>query len=252
MNITIAAVIFLYGIIFGSFLNVCVYRIPNNKSFVTTRSHCPSCEHKLAWYDLIPLFSFIFLKGKCRYCKEKISVNYPLVELLNGVIWVSLFYYLDLNSFFIVCCFIFSALIVLSFIDIKHKIVPDKINLFIFVMGLYILYLDNANISLHIIGIFIASVPLLIIAVTTNGFGGGDIKLFAAIGFFLGWKLTLVAFILTLIIASIYSIAVLILKKGNKKTRIPLVPFISLSTYLAFFYGNSIISWYISTIYLTS
>lgn len=236
----------IFGLMIGSFLNVCIFRIPKGETIVTIPSHCTSCNHKLSWYDLFPLFSYLFLGGKCRYCKAKISPQYPLIEFLNMVLWVSV-YCLNggLNPMTIVYCCFFSALLVLSVIDIREGIVPDRINLFIFVLGIIAVVLDLNSWASHIIGAFVISVPLLI-PLFIKGMGGGDLKLFAAAGFFVGWKLNLVAFILACLIGAVYCIFIVIKNKATGKTAVRFVPFIAAGFYIAVFWGESLIEWYVS------
>ncbi len=253
LNIFYGVLFFLYGVIIGSFLNVCILRIPLNETIVTTPSHCMSCGHKLAWYDLFPLFSYLFLGGKCRYCKAKISWQYPLVEFLNGVLYLLTFLVLGVgNSItqtvytFIVCIFL-STMLVLSGIDIMHQIVPDKINLFIFVLGVITTAIDYQHWPTHVIGFFAVSVPLFILLLF-GGMGGGDVKLYAAAGLLIGWKLALLSIILASVFGAIASVIMLITGKAKDggKTRIPFVPFIALSMLVVIFWGSDIINWYIT------
>ena len=253
LNIFYGVLFFLYGVIIGSFLNVCILRIPLNETIVTTPSHCMSCGHKLAWYDLFPLFSYLFLGGKCRYCKAKISWQYPLVEFLNGVLYLLTFLVLGVgNSItqtvytFIVCIFL-STMLVLSGIDIMHQIVPDKINLFIFVLGVITTAIDYQHWPTHVIGFFAVSVPLFILLLF-GGMGGGDVKLYAAAGLLIGWKLALLSIMLASLFGAIASVIMLAAGKAKDggKTRIPFVPFIALSMLVVIFWGNDIINWYIT------
>lgn len=249
-----AIVYFIMGVLIGSFLNVCIFRIPLNQTVVTTPSHCMSCNHKLAWYDLFPLFSWLFLGGKCRYCKAKISAQYPLVEFLNGILYLSVYLVLkpagvETIAYSIIYCMFFSALLVLSFIDLKHRTVPVKINIFILILAIPILILDRANWLSHLIGFFSISVPLLIIALVSNGMGGGDIKLFAVCGLLLGWQKTIVSLAAASISGSIIGILILLLykPKDGRKTRIPFVPFIALGMLISTLFGDAIINWYVSS-----
>lgn len=255
LDIFYAVLFFLYGIIIGSFLNVCIYRIPLNETIVTTPSHCMSCNHRLAWYDLFPLFSYLFLGGKCRYCKAKISFQYPLVEFLNGAVYLLTYLNLGVGDIkqtlftFIICIF-FSALIVLSGIDIKYQLIPDKINLFILILGIIVFILDIKNWPEHIIGMFIVSVPMFILLLL-GGMGGGDMKLYFAAGLLIGWKNALLSVCIASILAALASIVLLALKKAKDggKTRIPFGPFIALSMPIVIFWGNDIINWYLTTFF---
>lgn len=256
LDIFYGILFFLYGIIIGSFLNVCIYRIPLNETVVTTPSHCMSCGHKLAWYDLFPVFSYLFLGGKCRYCKAKISPQYPLVELLNGFVYLLTFLCLgvgdDLKQTMttLIMCVFFSTMIVLSGIDIKHQIVPDKVNLFIFILGVIMLIIDYPHWYDHVIGFFAVSVPLFIL-LCFNAMGGGDVKLYAASGLLIGWKYAVLSIMAASIFGAIASIVLLMTKKAKDggKTRIPFVPFIALSMPVVIFWGDAFINWYITSFF---
>lgn len=246
-----------YGLFVGSFLNVCIYRIPLNETIVFIPSHCTKCSHKLAWYDLFPLFSYLFLGGKCRYCGEHISIQYPIVEALNSIVWGFTFY-LTLMSFGsigwqsilsgVVYCLFFSALIVLSGIDIFYQIVPDRVNLFIFILGILAVIADYTNWASHLIGFFAVSIPLLILMMF-GGMGGGDVKLYAAAGFLLGWKSALISLLLACLAGSLIGIPIYIpqKKKGVKHPHIPFVPAIAIGMFISVFWTDSLISWYINT-----
>lgn len=248
-----AFIFFLFGLIIGSFLNVCIYRIPMKQTIVTVPSHCMSCNHQLAWCDLIPLFSWLFLGGKCRYCNAKISAQYPIIEFLNGAIYLAIYLYFGIGSLtqtlsVILFCAFASALLTLSVIDIYHQEIPDGINLFIIVIAVIFTIIDRQNWLSHIIGFFAISVPLLIIAlILPNGMGMGDVKLYASCGLFIGWELTVLSLVLASILASIGGIALIVIKKVKKgfKSHIPFGPFIALSILICMFFGDFIIDWYL-------
>ncbi|MBR1444346.1 MAG: prepilin peptidase [Firmicutes bacterium] len=247
IRIIYAVFFFLFGITIGSFLNVCIYRIPKNETIITVPSHCTSCGHKLNWLDLFPLFSWLFLGGKCRYCKAKISFQYPLVELLNGLAYLGLFLYFGLNAYTVFLCIFFSALIIVSGTDIREGIVLDSINLFILILGIiYMLFFDLDNWSSHLIGFFSVSVPLIIIALLTGGMGMGDVKLYAAAGFFLGWKYALLSVVIMSVISAISGIIFMIFGGGSFKSKLRLVPFITVAILITVLCGDSIINWYLS------
>ena len=148
----IYVIIFLYGLCIGSFLNVCIYRIPLKESVAKSRSHCMSCGNQLKWYDLVPLFSYLFLRGKCRKCKAKISVQYPIVETLNGLGYVFIFWVNDINLTSILYSLCFSALIVLTVIDWRTFEIPFGINIFIFILGVIETIADYHHIVNHLLG----------------------------------------------------------------------------------------------------
>ena len=241
----------IFGIIIGSFLNVLIYRLPLHIDFVKGRSFCPKCGHKLNWIDLFPVFSYIFLLGKCRYCKERISPRYPIVELLNGISWC-IVYWVYGNSFqtliyFLVC----SCLIIVAFIDIDTKIILDRFNIIIGVCGV-ILMLFSRDMPwwYRLVGSVIISVPLLAIAFFTNGMGGGDVKLFAACGLVLGWKVSLLAFIIASVTASIFGLILIARKRATGKTQIAFGEFIAFASIFCIFAGSQIVNSY--TAFLTN
>lgn len=250
----------IFGLFIGSFLNVCIYRIPLNESIVTTPSHCTSCSHKLAWYDLFPLFSYLFLGGKCRYCKTHISAQYPLVEALNAVVWffTAKLVFTNLGCSFnwqgiltcIVYCFFFSSLIVLSGIDIIHQLVPDRVNIFIFILGIFLIIADYTSWASHLIGFFAVSLPLLVLMMI-GGMGGGDVKLYAAAGFLMGWKEALISLLLACLIGAVLGLIIAIPQwmKKVKHPKIPFVPFIAIGMFISVFWADEIINWYISTFF---
>lgn len=246
--------ILLLGLIIGSFSNVCIYRIPRNESLIRPGSHCPKCNQPIKFYDNIPLVSFIILKGKCRYCKEKISWQYPLVEFLTGIIYLLLFLRYGLQLVTFVYMFFCSALIIITFIDLKENIIPDVLSLPFILLGfLMSFFLKNLSPINSLLGILAGGGVLLLVAIL-GGFlfkkeamGGGDIKLAAMVGAFLGWQLTLLSLFLSFFTGAIIGIVILIKNKGESDP-IPFGPFIALGTIIALFFGNSIINWYLSLV----
>ena len=182
--------IFLFGIVIGSFLNVCIYRIPMHETIVSERSHCMKCGYQLAWYDLVPLFSWLALRGRCRKCKASISPQYPIVEAVNGVLYVLIFWVKDFTLESVFYCLLVSALIVLSVIDWRTYEIPIGINIFILTLGVIHLLTDLKNWPIYIIGFFSVSIVLCLIVVLSKGraMGGGDVKLMAVAGLLIGWQ----------------------------------------------------------------
>lgn len=250
-------IIFISGIIIGSFLNVCIYRIPENESILFPWSHCPNCKTQIKPYDNIPIISFFILNGKCRTCQKNISLRYPLVELTTGIIF-SLFYYrFGFTIDFIPGIIFISSLIVITFIDIEYNIIPNIITLpliiFFNFFGLY-KYLVNNDIYLLIdpfTGLIIGGVILYIIAwISKGGMGGGDIKLAALIGSALGLKKVLITLFLAFIIGGIFGAVLIITGKKNKKDKIAFAPFICLGSIITLIWGKEIIVWYLNNILL--
>jgi len=246
--------VLLLGLIIGSFSNVCIYRIPRNESLIRPGSHCPKCNQPIKFYDNIPLVSFIILKGKCRYCKGKISWQYPLVEFLTGIIYLLLFLRYGLQLVTFVYMFFCSALIIITFIDLKENIIPDVLSLPFLLLGfLMSFFLKNLSPINSLLGILAGGGVLLLVAILGSflfkkeAMGGGDIKLAAMVGAFLGWQLTLLSLFLSFFTGAIIGIVILIKNKGESDP-IPFGPFIALGTIIALFFGHSIINWYLSLV----
>lgn len=236
----------MYGIILGSFLNVVILRIPIKESITLTRSHCMECGHTLAWYDLFPLFSYLFLGGKCRYCKAKISVQYPIVEAANGALYVILYLANGINVETILYCLCASALLALSVIDWRTREIPLGFNIFIFILGLVRLFTDLGNWDQYLIGLFAVSGFLFLLNLITKGrgIGGGDIKLMAATGLLLGWQLNIIAFLIGCILGSIIHLTIMAIKKVGRE--LAFGPYLSAGVFLAMIWGEQLVSWYLS------
>lgn len=236
---------FLFGIVIGSFLNVCIYRLPLKENIATTGSHCMSCGHGLRWYDLVPLFSWLQLRGRCRYCKARISVQYPLIEAMNGIGYVLIFIINDINIDSILLCLFFSALVVLSVIDWRTYEIPIGVNITILVLGVLRSALDYHNIVSHLIGFVCVSAFLLLLILITGGraMGGGDVKLMAAAGLFLGWREVTLGFFLGCIIGSV--IHLLLMKFAHKGRQLAFGPYLSAGMVIAMLFGDSLIKWYL-------
>ena len=254
--------IFLYGLLVGSFLNVVIFRVPKKESVAKKRSHCMTCGYTLAWFDLIPLFSWLALRGKCRKCGAKISAQYPIIEGLNALLCVLIFMSAyGLNSYLmfeefkpetLLYCFMTSALIALSVIDLRTFIIPPGFNIFIAVLGviniiyrLVFLGLDEAGLAGFIIGAFAVSVPLGIIYYLSDGraIGGGDIKLMAAAGLLIGWKLILFALFIGCLVGSVIHIARM--KLTGAEHKLAMGPYLSVGIYTAVTVGNRFLDWYL-------
>lgn len=239
-------VIFIFGITIGSFLNVCIYRIPLHQSIVTVSSHCMTCGRKLKWYDMIPVFSWLLLGGKCRSCKSKISLQYPVIELLNGILYVVICLVNGMDLFSLIYCLMTSALLTLSLIDWRTYEIPPGINGFLFILGVAAAVLDRGNLLSHLAGMVCVSGFLGILYLISRGraIGGGDIKLMFVCGLILGWKQIILAFLLGCIIGSvIHLIRIRVQGEGHV---LAMGPYLSAGIFLAALWGNEWISWYIS------
>lgn len=240
----ILLLVFLIGISVGSFLNVVVDRLPRQESVLKGRSYCEGCRKVLKWYDLIPLLSFIQLKGKCRYCSVSLSLYYPLVELVTGIMFI--FVYWWFGQYQIFNLFIFSSFIVVFFTDLKYRIIPDKILYPAILISFFILITSNEpgvfiNYLLSAIGAFIFF--LLIFLITKGkGMGFGDVKLVFLMGLFLGFPKIIVALYLSFLIGAAVSMALVILKRKKfKGGTIPFGPFLVIGTFVSFFFSDFLI-----------
>lgn len=245
-DIILLSIIFLFGIVIGSFLNVCIFRIPKKEDIVKTSSHCMSCGYHLKWYDMIPVFSFLALRGKCRKCGAKLSVQYPLIEAANGILYVCIVWTGGLDIESLLYCLLASALLVLSVIDFRTYEIPFGINLFILALGLVRVVTDFSNILLYLAGLLAVSIVLAVLYYATGGkaIGGGDVKLMAACGLLLGWKLIILAFLLGCVLGAF--IHVIRMKVSGEGRVLAMGPYLSLGVMIAALWGEQMITWYVS------
>ena len=242
---------FVLGTIIGSFLNVCIVRIPKNQSVIISGSKCVSCEKKLSAIDLVPLLSFVWLRGKCRHCGATVSWRYFAVELLTGLIFAMVFARYGVEWQTILYFILASLLIVASFIDYEHRIIPNGLIIAGFVVilpanlfGLNISFLDGLYGFLAGAGVLgiIAFVSLLLLK--KEGMGGGDIKLMAMAGLFLGWQLTLLSLMLAVYAAAFVILLLIAFKVLKRGDHIPFGPFLSFGVIISLLFSNEIIYWY--------
>lgn len=245
---------FVFGVCIGSFLNCFIYRLENKKT-LKGRSFCPKCKHILNWMDLIPVLSFLFLAGKCRYCKKKISWQYPAVEILTGIIFVLVFSAINGPAFgwnffnLIFWFYIASVLIIIFIYDLKHYEIPDKV-LFpsIFVAILYNLFFNFDNILNNLLAVLVGAGFFFLIWFFSKGkwMGFGDVKFAILMGLLLGFSKTLLALFLAFLLGAIIGIILMTLEKKKLKSEIPFGPFLISGTFLALFFGEKIINWYLN------
>jgi leader peptidase (prepilin peptidase)/N-methyltransferase len=247
--------VFVFGTIIFSFLNVVIYRTPQKLSFAKGRSFCPKCHHTLHAIDLVPLFSWLFLGGKCRYCKEPISGRYPLVESIGGIcavlcslkfvdpLYPSLQDGLCALLYFYMC----AMLTVIAFIDWDTMTIFDGTNLLVLAGGVASAFLFKDITWLQrLIGLFCISLPMYILVLIKEGaFGGGDIKLFAALGVFFGWKLSILLFFISVVLGGVYAGIGLLKKSKKRDEHFAFGPFICISALLVMMAGNEILNWYL-------
>ena len=242
----------VFGALVGSFLNVCIYRLPRGESIVFPGSHCPRCNRPIIFYDNIPLFSYLLLRGKCRHCGTPISLQYPIVEGVTACFSVLMFLRFGPSiDYFFFFAFV-SGLIVITVIDLFHQIIPDVVSLPGIGVGLVgSLVLSQISFRESLIGALLGGGILFLVAFgyqwlfKREGMGGGDVKLLAMIGAFLGWKAVILTIFLSSLIGSIVGVLIMILKGKNFKYAIPFGPFLSLGAILALFWGKRIVDWYL-------
>lgn len=263
MEILIIILVFLFGTIIGSFLNVVIYRFNTGRTIIKGRSVCMNCSHKLRWYELIPIFSFLIQSGKCRRCKSKISKQYLIVELITGLIFTLIavkflpviFFSINLYLLYLILfTFTFSILIVISVYDLKHKIIPDQL-VFTFIVAALLTIFINPNIHgglfsfpnfYSVISGPLLALPFILIWFFSKGrlMGLGDGKLILGMGWFLGISQGIFAIILAFWIGAFVSLIIMIFskKKITVKTEIPFAPFLILSTLVTFLFNFDLLS----------
>ncbi len=264
-SILIYTFVFLVGLALGSFLNVVIYRIPAGEGIVIKPSHCMKCGKRIKFYDLIPVLSYIILRGKCRHCGDKFSIQYPLVELLTGLLLVGIYHWFGWAApVHTLAIMVLTAMfIAVFFIDLKHYIIPNEIIVFGLVSGLIFAGLKGINFANPVIydwnflkdaglGFVVGLLTFLLIVVVgewlmkAEAMGMGDVKLMGVVGLFLGLKLTVLSMMLAFIVGSVVSIFLLATRIKGRKDQIPFGPFIVMGSMAAAFWGNDILSWYFS------
>lgn len=237
--------VFILGLFIGSFLNVCIYRIPVGKSIVYPPSSCGNCGHQLNFIDMIPFFGYFIFRGRCRYCKASYSIQYPVIELLNGIIYALLFYRYGFSLFMLLYGIISSLLIVISIIDLKTQTIPDGLNLFGVIITVILgIYIFRGTYLTHLYGFLFGFGLFLIIAMITDAMGGGDIKLMGVLGLLFGLAGIVFVTVLSFIYGAIISIMLIATKKATRKDYIPFGPFIALAAMTYILYGNELLSIY--------
>lgn len=244
-----APVLFFMGLCVGSFLNVVIVRVPEGRSLVSPRSACPRCATPIAWYDNIPLLSFAFLRARCRKCREPISWRYPMVEFVTGLLFVWALAERGLTVDLIPALLLVAGLVAITGIDLDHQLIPDAISLPGIAVGLVAStvigrpgWLDS------LIGIVVGGgIFLVIIVASRGGMGGGDMKMGAMLGAFLGWQLALVGILLAILAGGVLAIGVLVLRRKGRKDALPFGPFLALGGLVSLFRGEALLAWYLGT-----
>lgn len=257
--------VFIFGSIVGSFLNVCIHRMPLGESIVWPHSHCPKCKKKIPTYDNIPFLSYIILKGRCRFCKERISLRYPLVELLTALVFLAVFNRYKLSYDFFLFILFICGLIIATFVDIQHRIIPDEISVGGIIFGFILTAIKGFNLRPvsydtrllfdSLLGIIVGGGIIYLtgklfdlvyfkllkhppIQGETESMGGGDVKLLAMIGAFLGWQKVIFVFFFAPFFGAVVGIINLLAKKDHT---IPYGPFLSFAAIFSIFWMDKII-----------
>lgn len=235
--------VFIIGCAFGSFFNVCIYRIPEKISIIKPRSFCPFCRHTIPWYDNIPILSYIFLKGRCRFCKKRISFIYPLVEIISGLTFAATFIKFGFSIKFFIYSLFLSMVVILAFIDAKKGIIPDGITIPGIILGLGLSPFTISFFSALLggcIGGFVIFVFILLwkIFFKKEAMGYGDLKLLSMIGIFLGWVSALLVLFIASFVGLIYGLI-------TKKEKLYFGPFLGIGTFVIFFIDHNLFLYYI-------
>ena len=238
----------------GSFLNVCIYRIPLHESIVFPASHCADCGHKLRRAELIPLLSYLFLRGSCSHCHKRISVRYPIVEASNALLWTGVYLIFGLSINTVIFAALSSVLLVIAAIDLDRMIIPDELSLAVGVLaalkvGMSIIAAPYAWSSILVssfLGLALGGGVFLAIMLITGAMGDGDCILMAALGFMFGWRLVLLCVIASFIIGAVISVFLLIFKVVQAGKPVPFAPYICLAAYTVTLFGDRIINWYLT------
>ncbi|MBI4654853.1 MAG: prepilin peptidase [Nitrospirae bacterium] len=255
-------IVFIFGAIIGSFLNVCIYRIPKGLSIIKPSSYCPSCEKPIRFYDNIPIISYIGLRGRCRSCGSKVSINYLFVEFINAILYVAVVWkFGDYFLPYMLGYFLFvSSLIVITFIDFEYQIIPDRITLpgilISLILGSTVLpdpffRSELLGFKPSLIGILAGGGVFYLVAVLgkaafkKEAMGGGDIKMMAMVGGFLGWKGVLLTTFLGSLLGSIVGIILIAVKGKGFGSKIPFGPYLAIGSVLSLFFGQEFLMWYI-------
>jgi len=248
MEIAYYSLFFILGTVFGSFFNVVGLRGPKGERFTNDRSYCPNCEKQLQWYELIPVVSYILLKGKCRSCQIKIRKLYPTIELLTGLFFAISYWRFQLTLNLLLALIVVSLAMIIVVTDITYSIIPNKVLLFflpILVIMRIILPLDPwwSPILGSIVGF---GLLFLIIVVSKGGMGAGDMKYFGLLGIVFGFPQILLVFFLSTLYGAVVNGLLLLMKKVSRKSRVPFGPYISFAALTVIYFGEQIINWYLS------
>lgn len=247
--------LFILGLLIGSFLNVCIYRLPLGESVVFPPSHCMHCGRRLTAGDLVPVLSFLFLGGKCRYCKAGISPRYAFIELLTGFLFIGAAHEMGFSYTLAQALVLICFMVVITWIDIDHQLILDKVLIGLAAAGFILMvwfsllqtaWLGSSDWLDSLLGFLLGGGVLFLLAVVSGGgMGGGDIKFAAVLGLWFGWETVLLILFLSFLLGGFFGLGLLLLKRKGRKDFVPFGPFIALSALIVYFYGADLILWYI-------
>jgi len=241
----------VFGAVVGSFLNVCIYRLPLRRSVAWPGSGCPHCKRRLAWFENIPVLSYVVLGGRCRTCRTPISIRYPIIELLTAFMFVVAWWLYGPGALLVSRLVFGCALIVLFAIDLEHHLLPNPITVPGIVVGFAFSFFTDPGWLSSLIGILVGGGILYAIAEGyywirhEEGLGMGDVKMLAMVGAFLGWKLTLMTLMLASVAGSIVGLSLIATRRGDMKYALPFGTFLAMGAALAALVGSSVLNWYL-------
>ena len=251
MDVFFLVSFFIFGAVFGSFYNVVGLRGPKQETFVNDRSYCPNCKKTLTWYELIPILSFLIQGGRCRKCKEKISIIYPSIELATGLLFAFSFWKIGFDWELVTALLFLSMLMIILVSDLKYMIIQNKVLLFflpfLIIMRVVVPLDPWWSPIAGAIGAFV--LIALIIIVSRGGMGAGDMKLFFVLGIVLGFKKVLLAFFLSALIGAVVGLVLMALRLVKRRQAIPFGPYIVIASIITYFYGDGMIDWYLQLLY---
>ena len=248
----------LLGAILGSFANVCIVRLPKDESIVSPRSHCRSCDHVLSWWENIPVASYIFLLGRCRMCGARVSIRYPLVELICvGLSLLTWYFFLNPLYYLVYFCLFVVPLVIITFIDLEHRIIPNEISIPGIFVGIAVHTFLSGGVYWRaaldsVIGLVAGGGILFLVAYVyeklrkQQGLGGGDVKLMAMLGAFFGWQGVLFILLISSVVGSVIGIIFVVILRKDIKYAIPFGPFLAFAGMIYLFLGQKLIYWYLT------
>ena len=248
----IITLVIVLGLVIGSFLNICIYRLQKNESISKPRSHCLNCKYQLKVWENIPVISYLLLRGKCSNCNIRISLRYPLVEMLTALVFSIIYYFFGISIETLLLIIFFSIIIIITFIDIDVQLIPNNLLIISILPIIAFILINQSNSYLsHIIGAILLALLFLIIGYVgkliykVDSMGMGDVKYAGVIGLLLGWEKGILVFVIAFFSAAVIIVIMLMYKKLSRKQRIPFGPFLSIACFVAFFCGADILNWYL-------